>query len=157
MAVTYGDGLPERDPFGELFESTGWNEKFRRDEEQLHETARHSWYAVSAYVDGLLAGFGRVLSDGILQALMVDLMVLPKYRGHGIGGSTMKQLVDRGKSSEIRSVQLFCAEGTAGFYEKRGFVRRPLEAAGMELELKHIASKPDTLEVAFIESDGEES
>lgn len=129
--VSYKNTLPEKDQFFSLFESTGWNKTYRLDAEQLHQALQHSWCSVSAYDGDRLVGFGRVLSDGILHALVVELIVLPNYQGEGIGRRILSELVTRCKSSGIRDIQLFCAKGVTGFYEKQGFVKRPDDAPGM--------------------------
>jgi ribosomal protein S18 acetylase RimI-like enzyme len=131
MRVSYKNTLPEKDQFFSLFESTGWNKKYRLEAEQLHQALQHSWYSVSAYDGDRLVGFGRVLSDGILHALVVELIILPDYQGEGIGRHILNELVTMCKSSGIRDIQLFCAKGKIGFYEKQGFVKRPDGAPGM--------------------------
>ncbi len=116
-----------------LFETTGWNEEYHFDPDQLYAATRQCWYLVSAYNQDTLVGFGRIISDGVLHALIVELIVLPKYHGNGIGSTILKKLVDRCRYNNIHDIQLFCARGQAGFYEKQGFVRRPAEQPGMQI------------------------
>jgi len=133
MSVTYSNALPARDEYFRLFESTGWNERYQFDAERLYGAVGKSWYLVSAYDGDRLVGFGRVISDGVLHALIVDLIVLPSYQGSGIGSHILDELTNKCRSQGIPDIQLFCARGKAGFYEKRGFVRRPADGPGMEL------------------------
>jgi GNAT superfamily N-acetyltransferase len=133
MAVIYRRTLPERSEFFTLFEATGWNREYRLDDGQLFEAIQQSWYCISAYESDRLVGFGRVISDGVLHALIVDLIVLPTHQGRGIGRAVLAALVERCTSCAIRDVQLFCAQGKVGFYHKCGFVERPADAPGMEL------------------------
>jgi ribosomal protein S18 acetylase RimI-like enzyme len=125
--------LPDREAFFTLFETTGWNEEYRLDANQLYNALQHSWICVSAYDGDSLAGFGRVVSDGILHALIVDLIVRPEYQGQGIGSNLLRELVARCREADLRDIQLFCARGQAGFYEKHGFQVRPVDAPGMQL------------------------
>jgi len=134
MEITYSNTLPAKDEYFLLFESTGWNEGYQLDAEGLREAIGKSWYLVSAYRDDHLVGFGRVISDGVLHALIVDLIVLHGYQGNGIGTRILDELTDRCKARGIADIQLFCAAGKAGFYEKHGFVRRPSDAPGMEMK-----------------------
>ncbi len=134
MSITYTDSLPDQEQYWRLFESTGWNAEYQLDAEQLYEAIRHSWYLVAAYDGPRLVGSGRVIADGVLHALIVDLIVAPEYQGQGIGKCILNDLVARGQAHGIRSIQLFCAKGKAGFYEKYGFVSRPADAPGMELK-----------------------
>jgi GNAT superfamily N-acetyltransferase len=134
-SVVYQNTLPSTDAFCTLFDSTGWNSEYRLDKQQLCEAIRHSWHVVAAYSDGVLVGFGRVISDGILHALIVDVIVLPEYQLKGIGRAIMDRLVNECRSRNIRDIQLFCAKGKTVFYEKLGFNRRPDDAPGMEIKL----------------------
>lgn len=88
---------------------------------------------VSVYKEKSLIGFGRVLSDGILHAFIVDLIVDPHYQGCGIGKMILNNLVDKCKLAGIPDIQLFCANGKKEFYTKQGFRPRPDGAPGMEL------------------------
>jgi len=133
MNIEYRDALPSRTEYFKLFESTGWNEEYRLGEDELFAATRQSWCVVSAYDGEQLVGFGRVMSDGTLHALIVDLIVLPSYQHRGIGRDILNRLVDRCRSDGIRDVQLFCARGKADFYRRCGFVERPADAPGMEL------------------------
>ncbi|UCH11299.1 MAG: GNAT family N-acetyltransferase [Fidelibacterota bacterium] len=133
MRITMSNDIPDRDTFFTLFETTGWNEEYRLDADQLYTALQHSWTSVSAYDGNRLAGFGRVVSDGILHALIVDLIVQPEYQGQSIGSTLLRELVARCRGAGIRDIQLFCAPGQAGFYEEHGFQVRPEEAPGMQL------------------------
>jgi GNAT superfamily N-acetyltransferase len=133
MNIEYRNALPSKTEYFKLFESTGWNEEYRLGEDELSGATRQSWCLVSAYDGGQLVGFGRVISDGILHALIVDLIMLPSYQRRGIGRDILNMLVDRCRSNRIRDVQLFCARGKADFYRRCGFVERPAGAPGMEL------------------------
>jgi len=60
-------------------------EKYQLDADQLHQALQHSWYSVSAYDGDRLVGFGRAISDGMLHALIAEMIILPGYQGRGIG------------------------------------------------------------------------
>lgn len=133
MEITYKKTLPDKDEYFELFETTGWNKEYQFNKEQLYEATNRSWYLISAYDNDRLIGFGRIISDGIFHALIIDLIVLPNYQAKGIGSNILKKLVDKCKTNKIRDIQLFCAKGQTGFYEKHGFVKRPDNAPGMQM------------------------
>jgi len=133
MALEYKSEIPSADQFWELFQTTGWNDKYRLSADELHQALLASWYAVSVYEARRLVAFGRVVSDGILHAMIYEVIVLPTYQGGGIGRQVMLQLMDRCREANIRDVQLFCAKGKRGFYEKLSFAVRPDDAPGMYL------------------------
>ena len=137
MDILYKENqLPDKQAFFELFESTGWNEEYGLVSDEIFHAIEKSWYMVSAYDDVRLVGFGRVLSDGKLHALITEMIVLPEYQGRGIGREVLKYLTDICQAHKIRDIQLFSAKGKAGFYEKYGFSRRPEAGPGMEIKYK---------------------
>ena len=132
MELEYRESLPDRSEYFALFESTGWNQEYGLTPEELYEAIGRSWYVVAACREGRLVGTGRVISDGVLHALIVDVIVLPECQGSGIGASIVTRLVERCRAARIRDVQLFCAQGKAEFYRRLGFADRAADAPGMD-------------------------
>ncbi len=133
MGIDYRDTPPSHDDFVRLIETTGWNAKYGLDPDELAEALAASAFAVTAYDGGRAVGCGRVVSDGVLHGLIVDVIVDPTHQGRGIGSALMERLVAECRRRGIRDVQLFSARGKRGFYERFGFVARPEDAPGMEL------------------------
>lgn len=124
--------LPAREPFFSLFETTGWNTKYELTIDELYAALKNSWYCISIYDQNNLVGFGRIICDGVVHALILDVIVLPERQGEGIGKEIMNKLILKCKKHNIRDIQLFCAKDKAGFYEKLGFERRDENAPGMQ-------------------------
>ncbi|MFT3740868.1 MAG: GNAT family N-acetyltransferase [Breznakibacter sp.] len=127
------EGLPEIDGYFDLFETTGWNDGYKFTKKELEQAIGNSWYSISVYRSGTLIGFGRIISDGVHHAFIVDLIIHPDFQGKRIGSEILDRLVKKCKDSKIRDIQLFSAKGKFGFYEKLGFEKRPGNAPGMEL------------------------
>jgi GNAT superfamily N-acetyltransferase len=132
-AIEFRAELPTPEEFERLFRSSGWTEAYDVPADRLAATLPSAWYAVCARRGGQVVGTGLVLSDGVLHALIVDVIVLPEMRGRGIGTEIMKRLVGRCEEAGVLQVQLFSARGKRGFYERLGFVARPDDGPGMEL------------------------
>ena len=132
--MKYTEKLPTAEQFFELFETTGWNTKYELNKEELYAALKNSWYSISVYDHNLLVGFGRIICDGIVHALILDVIILPEKQGEGIGKEVMDKLVAKCKKHKIRDIQLFSAKDKAGFYEKLGFERRKENSPGMQLE-----------------------
>ena len=132
MNIEFRSEIPASHQFYQLFQTTGWNEKYRLSPEELAQALRSSWFVLSAYDGEQLVGFGRLVSDGVLHAMIYELIVLPEYQGQGIGGIILEKLVEKCQESGVRDIQLFCACGKRAFYEKRGFVARPEDSPGMQ-------------------------
>lgn len=134
MKITYNHTRPDKDQFFHLYESTGWNERYQLTADEVYHALDATWHSISAYDGERLVGFGRVIGDGILHALITEMIILPEYQGQGIGRVIMIDLIAKCKQHEIRDIQLFCARGKVGFYEKFGFEKRPDEAPGMGIK-----------------------
>ena len=133
MEIAYRAELPPREEYFELFNTTGWNKEYRVSAEELEFVNKNSWYVVSAYHGEKLVGFGRVITDYLLHAMIYDMIILPGYQNQGIGTRILEMLVRKCKEHHIRDIQLFCAEGKRVFYEKNSFQARPDDAPGMQL------------------------
>ena len=133
LAIEYQDKVPTAEEFERLFRSSGWTEASAVPSDRLAAALPRAWYAVCARRDGEAVGTGLVLSDGALHALIVDVIVMPEMRGHGIGTEIMKRLIARCQEAGVLQVQLFSARGKRDFYERLGFVARPDDGPGMEL------------------------
>ena len=131
--ITYREQLPVAAAYHALFETTGWNQGYQADAEVLYAAISASWYGLLAYDNDNLVGFGRIVSDGVLYALICDLIVRPSYQGQGIGSRLLDKLIAKCHLEEIRVIWLFSAKGTSSFYEKFGFRERPVDAPGMQL------------------------
>ena len=132
--IEYREHRPDPQAYRELYESTGWNEKYKASAAELARAIENSWYFVAAYDSDRLVGFGRVVSEGVLYAMIYDLIIDPPYQGRGIGAEILHRLIVKCRSAGIRDVQLFSARGKAGFYRKYGFEERPADAPGMRLK-----------------------
>jgi ribosomal protein S18 acetylase RimI-like enzyme len=64
---------------------------------------------------------GRILSDGVSDAYIQDLVVLPEYRGRGIGKELVQRLVAHCRKANLTWIALVAEPGTEGFYQSLGF------------------------------------
>ncbi|PLR95055.1 GNAT family N-acetyltransferase [Bacillus sp. T33-2] len=135
MEIEFSEVYPIKDDFIKLHRTTGWNAKGLYTNDELYRAICSSWYSVSVYHDGNLIGFGRVISDGIYQTLICDVMVHPDYQNQGIGTKIVQNIIDKCSEKGIKWVQLFCAKGKQCFYSKLGFMEREPDAPGMSLFL----------------------
>jgi GNAT superfamily N-acetyltransferase len=133
--MTYTEKIPGKLDFFDLFATTGWNEAYRLQTDELYLALENSWFMFSAYNDEKLVGFGRIICDGVVHALILDLIVHPDFQSRGIGSQILNKLVDKCRLHKIRDIQLFSVKGKAGFYHKNGFKERPEGAPGMEIKL----------------------
>ncbi len=134
MDYIFKNELPAIDQYFDLFLTTGWNKEYHFTKKDVEEANNQSWFSVSVYDQENLVGFGRIISDGIHHALIVDVIVHPAYQKKGIGREIMSRLILHCRKHKVRDVQLFAAKGKFVFYEQLGFYIRPADAPGMQLK-----------------------
>jgi GNAT superfamily N-acetyltransferase len=136
--IVYKDETPDVQQYLDLFNSTGWNTVYKASAKELRRALEDSWFVMTAYDGNELVGSGRVVSDGVLYAMIYDMIVKPSHQGRGIGTTILSHLIDRCSSAGLRDVQLFSAKGKAPFYKRHGFVERPEDAPGMRLNKNQV-------------------
>ncbi len=72
---------------------------------------------VFVYIDSRLIGFGRAISDGVYQAAIYDVAVIPEFQKKGIGTKIMKNILDALPQCNII---LYASPGKEGFYRTLG-------------------------------------
>jgi hypothetical protein len=69
--ITYDDtSIPSIRHDLALVESTGWRGIVEKGPQRMAEALSNSWYLVCAYDGDRLVGSGRIVSDGVHQALI---------------------------------------------------------------------------------------
>jgi ribosomal protein S18 acetylase RimI-like enzyme len=66
-------------------------------------------------------GMGRMISDGVSDGYIQDLVVFHDLRGRGIGKGMVRELVRFGKEKGLVWIGLIAEEGSKEFYEHVGF------------------------------------
>jgi GNAT superfamily N-acetyltransferase len=132
MEIRFQFTPPSKEGYTALFETTGWNREYQVSPEDLALAVANSQFVVTAYDGERLIGVGRVLTDGVLHAMIYEMIVHPDYQGHGVGTQILQRLIQWCQENHIHDIQLFCARGKRAFYEKNGFIARPDDAPGMQ-------------------------
>jgi ribosomal protein S18 acetylase RimI-like enzyme len=139
--IEFKENIPDINDYWELFKTTGWNDGedgYSFTKQDLENAINNSWYSISIYYEKKFVGFGRVISDGVHHALIVDLIIHPDYQGKGLGSQLLERLIEKCNIHDIRDVQLFAAKDKFGFYEGFGFEKRPVNAPGMQLKFNQL-------------------
>ena len=82
---------------------------------------RGSWAAAGAFADGKLIGFARIISDGVSDGYVQDVVVDPAWRRQGIAGKLVKTLTAHARESGIGWLGLIGVPGTESLYRSCGF------------------------------------
>ena len=112
----------DKDEIVQLYRAGGWW-KDEYDQDSLPGMIRGS-FAFAIATDrktGHAVGMGRVISDGVFDGYIQDLVVLPDYRRRGIGARIVAALVARCTGLGISWIGLIAEPGTESFYQPLGF------------------------------------
>ena len=105
-----------------LYKAGGWWKEEYKNEELRHLIRGSFAFAVAADTKtGRAVGMGRVISDGVSDGYIQDLVVLPQFRKSGIGAQIVGALVNRCLQSGITWIGLIAEPGTENFYSPLGF------------------------------------
>ena len=131
--VKYTNTLTVED-YNMLRDAVGWGSC---NPEKVRMALDRSDFLISAKINGKTIGMARVIQDG-LQALVMDVIVLPEYQGQRIGKTMMKRVMEY--LNEISRgggifINLMSAIDRDGFYGQFGFERRPNEKRGPGMTL----------------------
>ena len=105
-----------------LYKAGGWW-KEHYDSSKLKYLIKGS-FAFAVAVDknlGIAIGMGRVISDGVSDAYIQDLIVLSEYRDSGIGRELVKKLLKYCLSKKVKWIGLIAEPNQHGFYSNIGF------------------------------------
>jgi GNAT superfamily N-acetyltransferase len=109
----------------ELYKAGGWWREEPSWRAAIPEMVRGSFcFLLAREPGGSIVGMGRVLSDGVSDAYVQDVVVLEAHRGRGIGREIVRRLTERCLEARIVWIGLIAEPGTQAFYEPLGF--RPL-------------------------------
>lgn len=100
-----------------LREAVGWD----RQEGKYTKILAKSYAYYTVRNNEELIGFMNIISDGIADAFLVDLMVHPDFQNKGIGSSLIKQAIVDIKKEGIKCIQVTFNDDLEAFYKKLGF------------------------------------
>jgi GNAT superfamily N-acetyltransferase len=106
----------------DLYRDGGWWDE-DWDPSHLNKLIAGSFRFIIA-VDGATGkaiGMGRVISDGISDAYIQDLVVEPSFQGRGIGGCILDRILEECLEAGIGWIGCIAEPGTDGFYRGAGF------------------------------------
>lgn len=109
-----------------LYQAGGWWQESPTAREVIPRMMEGSFCFLGAFSSGgEMVGMGRAISDGASDAYIQDVVVLPEFRGMGIGRELVRRLAEYCRGRGIEWIGLVAEPGTAAFYESLGF--QPLE------------------------------
>jgi len=92
-----------------------------RDPQKEAVSLAHTVSVTARNDDGVLVGYLRILSDHAYIYYILDVMVDPVFRKHGLGKELMRMAVDAARENGFIKIFLTAIPGTEPFYGKFGF------------------------------------
>jgi GNAT superfamily N-acetyltransferase len=97
----------------------------------VEKSIRHS-LCIGAYDSGRQVAFARVVTDYVRYAHLMDVFVLPEYRGRGISKLLMQNILDHAELQTIVRYSLH-TQDAHGLYAQYGFTAPANPERQMEL------------------------
>jgi len=105
----------------ELYQEFGWWKESVANRQSIPKLIKGSFCFYAAFDGDRLVGMGRVLSDGVSDGLIHDVIVRSEYRGRGIGRELVRRLTQHCRDKKLEWIALIAAPETEGFYQELGF------------------------------------
>ena len=112
------DAAVEPNEIEDLREQVGWD---RSEGTYRHVLGRHYARYTARDEAGRLVAYMSVLSDGIADAFLLDLMVHPEHQQAGLGSRLVRRAVADMKQAGVQCVQVTFNDHLAPFYAQCGF------------------------------------
>jgi len=104
-----------------VYQSAGWWDVSTEDYRQINKIIHNSFCFTVAKIDNRIVGMARSISDGISDAYIQDVAVLPEYKGSGIGKLLVEKIIEFLQDYRITWIGLIATPGADKFYTKLGF------------------------------------
>jgi aralkylamine N-acetyltransferase len=110
----------------DLYRAAGWW-KEEMDASRINDLIRGSFlFAVAIDIStGRAVGMGRVISDGIADGYIQDLVVQGDKRSWGVGKMILGRLLEECRIRKITWIGLIAKPGKEDFYRSMGFAPMP--------------------------------
>lgn len=100
----------------DLRQSVGWD----RHDDKCDRALAASYCYATCFDAELLTGFVNVISDGLLDALICNLLVHPAYQKRGIGTQLVKIVLTKLKQDGVAGAGVLFEPHLAPFYQRLG-------------------------------------
>lgn len=104
-----------------LYEEGGWWEESEKHRKDIPKIIKGSFCFMVAIHQNKTIGMGRVISDGVSDAYIQDVIVLKEYRGLKVGTEIVKRLTQFCLEHSLGWIGLIAAPKAVGFYTNLGF------------------------------------
>jgi ribosomal protein S18 acetylase RimI-like enzyme len=109
-----------------LYEAGGWwKDSYNKEGVPALITGSFAFAVAIDHTTRKAIGMGRLISDGVSDAYIQDVVVLKEYRNQDVGKRLTQKLIDFCVSKKLLWIGLIAEPGTDSFYKTLGF--KPME------------------------------
>jgi ribosomal protein S18 acetylase RimI-like enzyme len=110
----------------DLYKAGGWwKDSYEKAGIPLLIAGSFAFAVAVDHTSGRAVGMGRLLSDGVSDAYIQDVVVLKEYRNQEVGKQLIRTLINHCVSKKLRWIGLIAEPGMESFYKTLGF--KPME------------------------------
>jgi len=110
----------------QLADTVGWG---RRPRKRTKKALNNSLLVLGLWRHNIwaprLIGFARCTGDGVLNAIIWDLVIHPLYQNNGLGKGLLNVLTTRLKQMQVENIDLFADAKAIKFYSGQGWELEP--------------------------------
>lgn len=110
-------GIVEPAQIAQLRKAVGWNGM----EDSYKKSLANSFFYICCYDNDNLIGFLDVVSNGVTDAYIQDVVVNPSYQGKCIGTELMNMAIDKLKNEGIYAISVLFDKNLLSYYQRFGF------------------------------------
>ncbi len=100
-----------------LRSAVGWDARI----DKLNRVIGNTYLTAACFDDKQLVGFIDVISDGVDDALVRNLLVHPDYQKQGIAMTLLQMIIKKIKEDHIKTVNVLFEPELTELYRKAGF------------------------------------
>ena len=104
-----------------LYANEWWTRDRTRSDVERMLAESDLLFAVTERESQSLVAFARVLTDRTYVALLLDTIVAPAYRGHGLGRLLVEHVCSAPELRDVERIELTCQPELLAFYRQWGF------------------------------------
>ena len=113
-----------------LYQTAGWwTGQAHENHELIRRIVAGSHCFVLACEGEEIIGMGRAISDGVSDAYIQDITVLPEFRGQGVGTVIVQEILKQLRADGLQWIGLIAGRQSHPFYRKIGFEEMPAATA----------------------------
>jgi aralkylamine N-acetyltransferase len=105
-----------------LYNEAGWWKESPRSRKLIPNLIKGSFcFLIAKSTKNEIIGMGRVLSDGVSDGYIQDVIVKKDFRGQGVGLEIISRLTQYCLKKRLEWIGLVAEPGTTTFYNKNNF------------------------------------